>query len=123
MDEKDIKILGRSFQFALRVMNVVEHLPNNNRTRVLGAQLLRAGTSVGANVEEAVGAYSKKDFTHMMNIALKEARETHYWLRLLQSSDIVRSDRLDAIIGESVEIKKILGAIVRTSRKKNQEAS
>ena len=123
MDEKDIKILGRSFQFALRVMNVVEHLPNNNRTRVLGAQLLRAGTSVGANVEEAVGAYSKKDFTHMMNIALKEARETHYWLRLLQSSDIVRSDRLDAIIGESVEIKKILGAIVRTSRRKNQEAS
>ena len=123
MDEKDIKILGRSFQFALRVIKVVDQLPNVKSARVLGNQLMRAGTSVGANVEETIAAYSKREFTHTMNIALREARETHYWLRLLQGSNIVRSDRLDAIIAESVEIKKILGAIVRTSRAKNQDLS
>ena len=116
MNEKDIKILDRSCQFALRIVKVIQKLPDVKGAKVLGNQLLRAGTSVGANVEEAVGAYSKRDFTHTMNIALKEARETHYWLRLLQSSETVKPARLSAILAETEEIKKILGAIVRTSR-------
>lgn len=118
MEEKDIKILGRSFQFALRIVKVVQQLPDARGARILGNQLLRSGTSVGANVEEAVAASSKRDFTYTMNVALKEARETHYWLRLLQSSDIVSPARLSAILTEADEIKKILGAIVRASRKR-----
>ena len=117
MEEKDIRILGRSFQFALRIVKVVQQLPDDKGVKVLANQLLRAGTSVGANVEEAIAACSKRDFIHTMNIALKEARETHYWLRLLEGSDMVKASRLSAIIAESEEIKKILGAIVRTSRK------
>lgn len=120
MKEKDIKILDRSYQFALRIVKMGQELPENNGARIIGNQLLRAGTSVGANVEEAVAAYSKTDFTHKMNIALKEARETHYWLRLLRDSSMIKQVRLEAIISESEEIKKILGAIVRTARR-NQE--
>lgn len=117
MKKEDIKILGRSYQFALRIVKMGQHLPESNCARIIGSQLLRAGTSVGANVEEAVAAFSKPDFTHKMSIALKEARESHYWLRLLRDSDIFRPARISAIIAEAEEIKKILGAIVRTARK------
>jgi four helix bundle protein len=117
MKEKDIKILDRSYQFALRVVKMGQQLPENNGARIIGKQLLRAGTSVGANIEEAIRAYSKPEFTHRMSVALKEARETHYWLRLLRDSSIIKQIRLQAIILEAEEMKKILGAIVRTARK------
>lgn len=117
MNEKDIKILDRSYRFALRILKMDQQLPESNDARIIGNQLLKAGTSVGANVEEAVAAYSKTDFAHKMSVALKEARETHYWLRLLRDSEIIRPARLSAIIVEAEEIKKILGAIVRTARK------
>ena len=81
---------------------------------VLGKQLLRSGTSIGANVEEATAAQSKKDFISKMSIALKEARETNYWLRLLKRTGFIKKDNL---INESSEIMNILGAIIRTSRK------
>jgi four helix bundle protein len=81
MKENDIKILDRSYQFALRIIKIGQQLPESNGARIIGNQLLRAGTSVGANIEEAVGAYSKPEFTHKMSVALKEARESHYWLR------------------------------------------
>ena len=113
-------IQERSFDFAVRVINLSNHLPETRAGRVLGNQVLRSGTSVGANVEEAESAYSKDTFCYKMNIALSEARETHYWLRLLKHAHIVKPDRLDAIIGETEEIKKILGAIVRTSRGKSK---
>lgn len=117
MNERDIKIIGRSYQFALRIIKAVRRLPATQEARILGNQLLRSGTSVGVNIEEAIGAYSKLEFTHKMRIALREARETHYWLRLLRDSEIIRPLRLSAIIVEAEEIKKILGAIVRTARK------
>jgi four helix bundle protein len=117
MNEKDIKILDRTYQFALRIVKMGQQLPESNGARIIGNQLLRAGTSVGANVEEAIAAYSKPDFTHRMSVALKEARETHYWLRLFRDSSIIKQVRIQAIILEAEEIKKILGAIVRTARK------
>jgi four helix bundle protein len=78
---------------------------------------LKSGTSIGANIEEAIGAYSKPEFTHKMSVALKEARETRYWLCLFRDSSIINQARLHAIISEAEEIKNILGAIVRTARK------
>jgi four helix bundle protein len=120
MNEKEIKILDRSYHFALRIVKMRQQLPESNGVRIIGDQLLRAGTSVGANVEEAVAAYSKTDFTHKMSVALKEARESHYWLRLIRDSSIINQARLHAIISEADEIKKILGAIVRTSRKNHE---
>ena len=117
MKDKDIKILDRSYQFSLRIVKMAQQFPESNVSRIIGNQLIRAGTSVGANVEESIAAYSKSDFAHKMSIALKEARETHYWLRLLRDSSIIKQIRLQAIILEAEEIKKILGAIVRTARK------
>ena len=117
MNENDIRIIGRSYQFAIRTIKAVRQLPVTQEAKILGNQLLKSGTSIGANVEEAVAAYSKTDFAHKMSVALKEATETHYWLRLLRDREITRPARLSAIITEAEEIKKIHGAIVRTARK------
>lgn len=110
-------IVGRTFDFALRVIRVC--LALNERPgvrRTLGNQLLRSGTSVGANVTEAQAAQSKPDFISKMNIALKEARETHYWLRLITAAELLTAPLLESITQESDEITRILGAIVRTAR-------
>ena len=87
---------------------------NEKKEFTLGKQLLRSGTSIGANVEEATAAQSKKDFIAKMSISLKEARETNYWLRLLKRTGYIK--KVD-LINESEEIMNILGAIIRTSRK------
>ena len=112
---KDIK--ERTFDFGLRMINLSQHLPESKVGRVLGGQVPRSGTSIGANVEEAVAAYSKDDFVFKMNIALKEARETHYWLRLIRGSDLLKPNLLGGILGESEEIKKVLGSIVSKVRR------
>lgn len=116
---QDIK--ERTFDFALRIINLSNHLPKTKAGNVLGNQVLRAGTSIGANVEEAEAAYTKESFTYKMNIALSEARETHYWLRLLKKSKIVKPTRLDDIINEADQLKKILGAIVSKARGKSKQ--
>ena len=111
-------IEGRTFEFALRVVKVcvaLDKLPGVRRT--LSNQLLRSGTSVGANVTEAQAAQSKPDFISKMNIALKEAREAHYWLRLITAAELLPDGQLDSISQEADEIKRILGAIVRTARR------
>jgi four helix bundle protein len=120
MDDKDLKIFDRSYQFALRIIKMGEQFPDTTGAKIIGNQLLRAGTSVAANVEEAVAAYSKPDFIYKMSIAPKEARETHYWLRLLRDSETLKPARLQAILLEAGEIKNILGAIVRTARKRSR---
>ena len=89
---KDIK--ERTFQFGLRIITLSEHLPSTKAGAVLAKQILRSGTSVGANVEEAVAAYSKDDYAYRMGIALKEARETHYWLRLIEGAKMIKEKRL-----------------------------
>jgi len=82
----------------------------------LSSQLLRSGTSVGANVEEALAGHSRRDFLHKMNVATKEARETQYWLRLLKDSSILSDSQADSIINESNELVKILTSIVKTGQ-------
>lgn len=119
----DIK--ERTFAFGLRIINLSYHLPESRAGKILCNQILRSGTSIGANVEEATAAYSREDFTFKMNIALKEARETNYWLRLIRGSDLLKPNRLWEILAESEEIKKVLGSIVskvrRNSKFKNQK--
>ncbi len=117
--QKDIQ--ERTFNFGLRIIKLSDSLPNSRSGNVLGKQLLRSGTSVGANTEEAEAAYTKDDFIYKMNIALKEARETHYWLRMIKSAELIKPNRLDAIIKEADELKKILGAIVSKARGKSKK--
>ena len=113
-NKKDIR--SRSFEFAVRIIKFIGKLPRNLVGYKLGGQLLEAATSVGANVEEATGGFSKKDFTYKMGIALKEARESNCWLRLIKVSELVKGDELDFLLKESEELRKILTSIVKTSK-------
>lgn len=113
-------IVERSFSFAVRVVKLCKFLERQDRvSRTLANQLLRSGTSIGANVEEAQAGQSKADFIAKMSIARKEARETHYWLRLLKESEIVPVSQLSEIVQEADEIIRILTAIVKTAQARN----
>jgi four helix bundle protein len=112
--KQDIK--ERSFEFAVRVIKFVQRLPKNYTSQKIGGQLLDAATSIGANVEEATGGFSKRDFTYKMGVALKEARESNYWLRLIKVSELTTGNELDYLLKESEELRKILTSIVKTSK-------
>lgn len=117
-------IQERTFEFACRIVRLTEHLARRRSfsARRIAGQLFNAGTSVGANLEEASAAQSKRDFISKCCIAAKEARETRYWLRLLTSSNAVRPQQLTPLIKESTEIVAILTTIVKnasTSRSAN----
>jgi four helix bundle protein len=112
--KQDIK--ERSFEFAVRVIKFVQRLPKNYISQKIGGQLLEAATSIGANVEEATGGFSKRDFTYKMGVALKEARESNYWLRLIKVSELTTGNELDYLLKESEELRKILTSIVKTSK-------
>ena len=115
--KKDNIIKDKTYQFALDVIQFYVKL-RDHKEFVLSKQLLRSGTSIGANVEEAIGAQTKKDFIAKMSIASKEARETNYWLRLLRDSQICSTHPPMALISRSEELVKILTAIVKTSQGK-----
>ncbi|MHC4313516.1 MAG: four helix bundle protein [Planctomycetota bacterium] len=107
----------RSFSFACRIVKLYQFLSRKRGGgEVLGRQVLRSGTSIGANLEEASAGQSKADFIFKCNIALKEARETYYWLRLLMTTQIVPIGRLRQLANESNELVAILTTIVKKSR-------
>ena len=105
----------KSFLFAVRIVKLCEHLRKSKKEYTLSKQLLRAGTSIGANVAEAQQAQSRADFSSKMNIALKEAVETNYWLRLLNATDILSQREFYSIIMDCRELEKMLTAIVKTT--------
>lgn len=110
-------IKDKTYQFALHIIQYYQKMQQQNEF-VLSKQLLRSGTSIGANVEEAAAAQSRKDFISKMSISSKEARETNYWLRLLRDSKLCANIDFTEIIKDSEEIIKILTSIVKTSSKK-----
>lgn len=121
MNKKKIDIVERTYKLALQIVRLVRRLPKETAGFELGRQLIKSGTSIAANVEEAQGAFSKEDFTYKMNTALKEARETNLWLRLIRDSELIKNvteKELESLIQESLEIKNILATIVKSSRKK-----
>ncbi len=112
---KDIK--ERGFSFACRIVKLYQFLAKRKSgVEVLGRQVLRSGTSIGANLEEATAAQSKADFISKCNIALEEARETYYWLRLLIKTEVVPANKLSELSNESNELVAILTTIVKKSR-------
>ena len=115
---KENIIADKTFKFSLRIIDVYKELVNSKKEYVLSKQLLRAGTSIGANVNEAIEAQSKADFIHKFSIALKEARETEYWIKLLIGSDYLNSS--SGLNNDISEIIKILTAIIKTA-KENQK--
>jgi four helix bundle protein len=116
-DEKPQEISERAFQFAVRVVKLCQRLdtaPGVSRT--LANQLLRSGTSIGANLEESKGGQSRADFLSKVSISLKEARETQYWLRLLIAADIISESQLEPLLDESSQITAILTTIVKKTK-------
>ena len=107
----------KSFEFAVRIVNVSRFLVNEHKEYVLSKQLLRSGTSIGANVAEAQRGQSKADFISKMSIALKEANETHYWLKLLHRTEYLSKTQFDSLDRDIQELIGILMAICRTANK------
>ena len=106
----------KSFRFAIRIVNVYKHLTETKKEYTLSKQLLRSGTSIGANVAEAQQAQSRADFVSKLNIALKEASETDYWLRLLGATNYLTETELQSLIVDCHEIEKMLTASIKTSK-------
>ena len=111
-------IVEKSFQFALRVVKLYSHLREQKVERDLALQFLRSGTSIGANVEEAIGGSSKKDFIYKLGISYRESRETKYWLKLFKESNLLEEKLAESFISDCEELIKILTAILNTSKSK-----
>jgi len=116
-------IQTKSYAFAIRIINLYKYLVYEQKEFVLSKQLLRSGTSIGANVEEAIGGQTRKDFFQKITIAYKEARETSYWLRLLFDTKFITPEQSTSINKDIVEILKILTVIQKTTRNSGKQSN
>ena len=113
-------IVDKSFAFAVRTVNLYKHLTETKHEYVISKQILRSGTSIGANIKEAIRGQSKDDFAHKLNISLKEASETEYWLDLLVATDYITKEEYESIHNDCLELIKLLTAIIKSSRKEGK---
>ena len=121
--KEDNVVKEKSYAFALRIIKLYKYLVEYKKERVIAKQLLRSGTSIGANVEEAVGGQSKKDFVAKISIAYKEARESEYWLRLLRDSGYLDDDAVESVLSDCRELLKLLGSIQKTIKSQSLKYS
>ena len=110
----------KSKKFAIRIINLFKYLRDEKKEHVLSKQILRSGTSIGANIREAEHAQSNDDFTHKTNIALKEANETEYWLELLHETDFITEEQYQSIKADCAELCRILISIIKTLKSKTK---
>jgi len=111
---KENIIQEKTYKFAIRMVNLYKYLIDEKKEYVISKQILRAGTSIGANVEEAIGGQSKNDFISKMSIAYKEAGETHYWLRILKDTNFISVVQFQSLEKNINEILKIITSIQKT---------
>ena len=109
-------LLEKSYAFALRTVKLFLHLRKEHGSLSIFDQQLRAGTSIGANAEEAVGGQSRRDFISKCSISYKEARESHYWLRLYRDTKLLEPKLAESLLNDNEELKKILASILKTSK-------
>ena len=103
----------KSFNFAIKIVKLYKYLTEEKKEFVLSKQILKSGTSIGANINEAQQGQSKKDFLTKMNISLKECTETKYWIELLSATDYMTNEQKDSILSDCIEIEKMLTSIVK----------
>ncbi len=115
---KENIIQWKSFELAIRIVKFYRYLSEEKKEFILSKQLVRSGTSIGANIEEAIGGYSEKDFLHKITISYKEARETLYWLKLLYATDYISQNEFNSLHDEIEEILKIISSIQKTIKNK-----
>ena len=114
--KKDNVVQIKSYAFAIRIINVYKYLCDEKKEFVLSKQLLRCGTSIGANIEEAIGGQSEKKNYAKLTISYKEARETHYWIRLLKDTNYLDGNEAQSLINDADELQRIIGSIQKTLR-------
>jgi four helix bundle protein len=114
--KKENIVQEKSYAFALDIVHVTQKLIQNKKEYVLSKQLLKSGTSIGANIEEAIGGQSKKDFFSKLSISYKEARETRFWIRLLSDSNILELQDQKRLLNNVEELLRIIGSIQKTIR-------
>ena len=114
---------NKSFLFSVRIVKLCRYLQDEKKEYILSRQLPRSGTSIGANVVESQQAQSRADFISKLSIALKEAAETDYWLRLMNASDYLSDSKFSSIIKDCRELEKMLTSIVKTSRNTQTKSS
>ncbi len=113
---KESVLKEKSYQFALRVIKLYKYIVAEKKEYVLSKQILRSGTSIGANIEEANQAQSKADFVHKLSISQKEAFETDYWLRLLRDSDYLTEAQANSLLNDCRELQKLLTTSIKTAK-------
>lgn len=115
---KSNSIVGnKAYEFALNIIETYKELSIEKKEYILSKQILKSGTSIGANIQEGLAAESKKDFIHKLGISLKEARETLYWLNLLKDSHYIEETNFSILESKCIEIIKLLNSIIISSKK------
>ena len=114
--KKENVIVDKTYSFALKIIEIYKHLSIEKKEFILSKQLLRSGTSIGANVEEAQGGQSQRDFIAKISISYKEARETKYWIHLLTDTEYIKEQESKSILTDCIEIIKILTTIQKSSK-------
>jgi four helix bundle protein len=117
MKENVIQI--KSYAFAIKIVNICKFLQAEKKEYILSKQLIRSGTSIGANIEEAIGGQSRKDFFAKRTISYKEARETKYWIRLLTDTNYLTKEQTAPLLNDIEELLRIIGSIQKTIRNSN----
>jgi len=115
-NKEDNVVVQKSYAFSLRIVKLYKYLCNKEGNYIVGKQLLRSGTSIGANIREALRAQTTPDFQTKLNISLKEASETEYWIELLRDADYITIEQADSLLADCVELLKILTTIIKTSK-------
>lgn len=115
---KENILLTKSYKFALKTIKLYQNLAEEKKEFVLSKQILRSGTSIGANIEKANQAESKADFIHKLSIANKEAFETNYWLRLLRDSNLMNEKLAESLLNDCDEVQKLLVSSIKTSKRR-----
>ena len=116
---KDNLVRDKSYAFASRIVKAYKYLTAEKREFIMAKQLLRCGTSIGANVEEAIAGVSRPDFVHKLTISAKECRETSYWLRLLHDNDYLPDPLFNSLHAQNAELLRILTSIILTAQKRS----
>jgi four helix bundle protein len=117
MENKENPLKDKSYKFALRIVKLYKHLAEEKKEFILSKQVLRSGTSIGANITEGNQAQSKADFVHKLSIAHKESFETEYWLCLLRDGEIITEKQAESLLEDCKELQKILTISIKTAKK------
>ena len=115
---KENILIDKSIDFAARIIKLCRFLEDDRKERIISKQILRSGTSIGANINEAQFGNSKQDFISKLHISLKETAETEYWLRLLHKSDYIETKLFDSLLNDCLELKKLLISSINTAKSK-----